>query len=78
MRLALRSVSATVAMPWPPSSSSPMSAARRSCAPVAPRRPPASVPTIAAPARNTAAAPASGGSVSTITFMAGTDAPQHR
>jgi hypothetical protein len=78
VRLALRSVRATVAMPWPPSRNRPVNAARRSCGPVAPRRPPASMPTIPAPARKTTAAPASGGIVSTITFMAGTDAPQHR
>lgn len=76
-KLAVTSVSATVARPWPPTSRRiPASAMCRTCARVGTGRPRAARPSTRPPSRNTSAAPASGGTVSTISFIAGIAEPQ--
>ena len=77
-RLAVTSVSATIASPCPPTSSNtPATARRRSCARVGVGRPRAATASTSPATRKTSAAPPSGGTVSTISFIAGIAEPQH-
>ena len=76
-RLAVTSVSATIASPLPtPSSSTPPTAKRRSCTRVGAGRPRAATASTSPATKKTSAAPPSGGTVSTISFIAGIAEPQ--
>lgn len=77
-RVAVTAVSATVASPWPPTSSStPAAASRRSCPRVGRGRPRAAPASTTPASKKTSAAPPTGGTVATISFIAGIAEPQH-
>jgi hypothetical protein len=77
-RLAVTSVSAIIASPCPPTSNNtPATAKRRSCTRVDADRPRAATASTTPATKKTSAAPPTGGTVSTITFIAGIAEPQH-
>jgi hypothetical protein len=77
-KLAVTSVSATVASPCPPTNSNtPATDMWRSCTRVGAGRPRAATASATPASKKTSAAPPSGGTVSTISFIAGIAEPQH-